>query len=266
VDRCAFLLLSVVAFSLTNSTFESGFEQTHYRCGSNDTCPSKFQCVAGFCELAGLGPDGAPDAPTKPGADAGVPTDARPPADAGVATFEDRFDDGALSGWTPWTHPGCTTAETQGLLELTFDGTGEGYCGADTQATFDVRGGTLVVEVAAAPVQSTFEAYVLLFDNQQQIMMIRDTSGLTMQLKSGSSIIGTRTIPNDIVGQRFWRIREQAGTIFWDTSPDGATWTNRHSTPTVIDVSSLQVELAAGHANPGPGQPVVARFDNVAVF
>lgn len=39
----------------------------------------------------------------------------------------------------------------------------------------------------------------------------------------------------------WWRIREAAGTLYWDTAPDGLTWTNQFSHTYSISVTSLYV-------------------------
>jgi hypothetical protein len=287
--RSPWLLACVVAIAAAACGFEPSFDETRYRCGGSDSCPSGFRCLRGFCESglgasgdAGISPSIVPDPEPDPtpdasdvGIDAGVATDARAidaggggtPIDAGVvATFQDAFDDGVLTGWAPWVHPGCTAIETGGFLELGYDGTGDGYCGADSSRRFDLRGSAVSVEVVAAPLLANFESYVVLFNNQQQLVMVRGQDGLTMQLKNNGTMVSQRTVANDLTAQRFWRIREQAGTIFWETSPDGATWTRRHSAPSSFDVSSLVVELAAGHYSPGPGVPVVVHFDHLVVL
>ena len=34
----------------------------------------------------------------------------------------------------------------------------------------------------------------------------------------------------DSEGDRYWQIREQGGSVYWETSPDGCTWTEGWST------------------------------------
>lgn len=60
------------------------------------------------------------------------------------------------------------------------------------------------------------------------------------------------------------RIREQSGTVFWDTAPDGRTWTPRFSTvsPSWVADPDLQVQLLA-HCSPlVTGSGGYAEFDN----
>jgi hypothetical protein len=63
----------------------------------------------------------------------------------------------------------------------------------------------------------------------------------------------------------WWRFRETAGTVYWETSQDGTTWTAQGSTPTsgLFSVQSLDTIIHArefGVGNPNPG---TAKFSNV---
>ena len=66
----------------------------------------------------------------------------------------------------------------------------------------------------------------------------------------------------DPARHRWMRIREQLGTLYFEYSADGATWTVLVSLPTPFSLSSVVIELAAGTylAIPAPGTAV---FDNV---
>jgi hypothetical protein len=265
--------------------FETSFDNTRYQCSPEGACPADHSCVAGYCESRGGGGDVDAHLPPLPPSDASLP-DARPPdpgaPDAGIdaasppdATpppvpdaapgplFSDSFDGGGLTGWLPWTHTGCTSTEVSGALQLTFNNSVGPYCGADTAQTFDLRGRSVTVEVAQGPVDSGFEAYLLLFDGADQVMMIRGDTGLIMQFRSAAGVTASRTIANDATAQRHWRISESGGTVFFETSPDRVTWTQRHSAASPIDLTSLRVELAAGrYAGSGA---ITVRFDNVEV-
>lgn len=65
----------------------------------------------------------------------------------------------------------------------------------------------------------------------------------------------------DPVAHAWWRLRESGGSIFWDTSPDGATWTNRRSKADGLSYASVQLQLSAGNWN-SEASPGTAIFDN----
>jgi hypothetical protein len=244
--------------------FDVDFEGSNFRCGVDGLCPPGYRCVADHC-VKGDVPDAGDDTDASAGADASADVDADvPDGPTPSVRFSDDFADGTLAGWIPWTHDGCAVAETNGDLELSYDGTGNAYCGADTVQSFDLSAGAVSVEVVEAPLVNAFETYVLLFASDQQIQMIRNRGGLQMQLSLAGQVTASRTVAND-AASRFWRIRRQSGTTFWETSPDQLTWTVRHSTTTAVDARAMRVELAAGHYSPGPGSPVRSRFDRLTV-
>jgi hypothetical protein len=65
---------------------------------------------------------------------------------------------------------------------------------------------------------------------------------------------------------RFYRIREAGGTIYWETSPNGTTWTSRASAAnTGLDLSNVTPFWQGGHWNAADADGV-AVFDNLNLF
>ncbi len=65
------------------------------------------------------------------------------------------------------------------------------------------------------------------------------------------------------VEHRWWRIRESANTLYWETSPDGKAWqiqAQQSPVPIPIDVLDLYVGSDLWQEQPNPG---VSRFDNL---
>lgn len=71
-----------------------------------------------------------------------------------------------------------------------------------------------------------------------QLFAYKKVSGTQTQI--GSSIALSTTT------HKWLRIRESGGTTFWDTAPDGTTWTNRWSAANPITVTALQVAISSG--------------------
>jgi hypothetical protein len=89
---------------------------------------------------------------------------------------------------------------------------------------------------------------------------------LKMTLMVSFADEGGAAIPYDPVEHAWLRIRESAGALFWDTSPDGRDWTTRHTdtAPSWVSDNDLQVQLLA-HCSPAvTGGPTgaYAEFDN----
>lgn len=72
-------------------------------------------------------------------------------------------------------------------------------------------------------------------------------SALGVYLRSGYSDPGAVFLTYSATDHAWLRLRETAGTLYWDTSPDGATWTNRRTatTPAWAADSDLSLVLEA---------------------
>jgi hypothetical protein len=93
---------------------------------------------------------------------------------------------------------------------------------------------------------------------------LNDASGQTLlfQINAGGSKFSTG-VPYDPSLQRFWRFRYDAPArqIVFETSPDGATWTQQFSATLPADQTALIAELSAGTFK-ATASPSEALFDN----
>jgi hypothetical protein len=90
------------------------------------------------------------------------------------------------------------------------------------------------------------------------------TNTLGMALRGGYFDPEYLAIPYDPVAHAYLRIRQTGTDLRWETSPDGATWTTRRTSPAPAWVSdpNLQVQLIAHRDD---GTPALAEFDDVNV-
>jgi len=67
----------------------------------------------------------------------------------------------------------------------------------------------------------------------------------------------------DATAHRWLRFREDAGTVYWDTSPDGVVWTNRATWVSTITLTALKVALGSGYygTESSPAPAVVDNFN-----
>ena len=62
------------------------------------------------------------------------------------------------------------------------------------------------------------------------------------------------SVPYDGTSMRWLRLRESSGSFYWDTSPDGVTWTQRYTFTSILNVSSVTLGIGAGDwAGASPG-------------
>jgi RHS repeat-associated protein len=88
------------------------------------------------------------------------------------------------------------------------------------------------------------------------------------------SLNGTRTtlasVTYSATQHAWWRIRESGGTVYWDTSADSASWTNRASiaSSALFDLSLLYVHFYAETwvALAAPGTAQYANFNNAPSY
>lgn len=85
---------------------------------------------------------------------------------------------------------------------------------------------------------SGFADGVMFYASQGQLSAYKKVSGTQTQV--GSSITLSTTT------HKWLRIRESSGTTYWDTAPDGVTWTNRWSVANPITLTALQVAFSCG--------------------
>lgn len=88
------------------------------------------------------------------------------------------------------------------------------------------------------------------------------TNLLLMTIQVGFVGEGGVSTPYDPTAHAWLRVRETAGTLYWETSPDGRTWTIQHTviSPAWVSDTSLQAQLLAFRED---GSADYAEWDNV---
>jgi hypothetical protein len=88
------------------------------------------------------------------------------------------------------------------------------------------------------------------------------TGQLVMFSRAGFFDPAALAIPYSAPDHAWLRVREAGGTIYWDTSPDGLTWTNRRSlaSPAWVGDANIEFQLIAHRSD---GVTDFAEFDNV---
>jgi hypothetical protein len=187
----------------------------------------------------------------------------------------DDFADGARATfWNLIQGTGTTAAESNNHLVLTLaaDNASERNVGysynAYTTAPLEFRNSHIYIGVPQVPsLGGNLHFWVQTSDDAQGIAMTREPTGeLGFRRRSNggtSELLGSLTY--DPEAHRFWRLRHSGSTFFWDTSPDGTTWTNRHSnTHPTWDGSAAGPEIVAFN-EPLALTPGVARISGVNI-
>lgn len=189
-----------------------------------------------------------------------------------LSSLVDNFNDGIVGA--DWGNAYGGVYESGGLAHVPCT---TGYAGYQTAYSWTMAGASFFVAVTAVPAADTAtEAYASVFVNAPGIgdaegplygrrigFVINTVTGL-LRCKNDTDYFdaGAVDITYDPVAHRFLRLREDAGTVYWDTSPDGTTWTNQRTlaTPAWVteSVDTVALDLSA-HRD--AGTPDEATYD-----
>jgi hypothetical protein len=161
---------------------------------------------------------------------------------APMASLTDPFSTTSLNTglWAPFTAGSGSQvlATTSGLECQVIAGVGGTVdAGVSSQASYDLTGSYLAVNAAsvgqAAYGGTTCQAFLLAATTAGPGV----TSSVKFALSEGVLYMGTwgtnyASPAWNAAAMAWWRIRETAGTVYFETSPDGAAWTVQGATAT----------------------------------
>lgn len=148
-----------------------------------------------------------------------------------------------LSRWAPWGR----SSTGMGTLRITWDGTEGQLGGVHSAVEHDLRACSAFIELATPPTTDGVQAFMYIgqdADNRVGFYLFAGTLRFVTRVDGEQDSPG---VPFDAAKHRFWRIRESAASVYWDTSPDAIDWTPQHEVPTP------PVKLDAGVLNIGAG-------------
>lgn len=164
-------------------------------------------------------------------------------------TVADNFDDNARNA-DLWNLVASANAVAEQNARLEFGGNvGTAFGNYASVAQFDLTGHYVRVRFVGVISSGTTDHYVLLglTNGNAQIFWAYDVAGNVVARSSTlSGTLTTRaTIAYNSAVHVFFRIRESGGTVYWDWSTDGSSWTN---------AATMAVNTAS---NPVTGQTIV---------
>lgn len=186
-----------------------------------------------------------------------------------VGQLQDAFTDNVIGAAWPETYGGSTETGGRAVVPCTTD-----YAAYASAKVYTLTGSQLACRLyPAAAAGATTEAW-------SQLLLTTLTPGTDAMIEantaSGELHCALRTAPDyadpgfvslpyDPAAHAWVRLIEAAGSLRWQTSPDGITWTTRRTetTPAWAADGTLQVQLIAHRAD---GTPNTAEFDNVNVL
>lgn len=184
-----------------------------------------------------------------------------------ISTIADNFDDGTRAAiWTDLVSGTGVTTESGGVLNCTppsNDAT-PSFAGYGSVNTFDFTGCRFFARVPGTVAQSSasLSQILLIFTDASNFIQWTLTNTGLLAVTTIATVTATQaTVTYNAATHLWWALRESGGTTFWETSPNGLTWTTQFSmaNPITITASKAQLKIfcTASIASPGVG-----RFDN----
>jgi len=171
-----------------------------------------------------------------------------------LSNQQDLFNGGSLvtSKWYDNTQNGGTTSyDSSGAHMIAPALTANGESEIEAQQRYTaISSGAFVKAVVTQVADNNAEAGMIVYQdeqgNQLQLMVINGNL-IAGYIQRGTGVT-TGTIAYNATTMKWIRIRESAGTIFWDYSLDGSSWTNLTSMDSPMDVSLVRTSVLAFNA------------------
>jgi hypothetical protein len=175
-----------------------------------------------------------------------------------ISSFADDFSGNLATNWNPLG--GCISEQQGELVASPFADAGDGgsYCFVTSIGHYHLTcSGFTFRLIEATPDILGQQTVVYIYAPGGPVSLYKESGSVTLAQPDGGTVkLGTY----DPVQWQWWRMREDGGQLFVDTSPDGVTFTNRGHAPVPFALDSVRLALGAGVYKPfaSPGR---ARFD-----
>lgn len=118
--------------------------------------------------------------------------------------------------------------------------------------TYDLTGSKAYVSVTPYIASSAQIGLELFLDASNKLQLFYSGTVLQAHIVQAGVDTTVASITYDSTVHIYWRIRELSGTIFWDTSQNGKSWTNIGSHSYTIAITSLSFSVFAGDFGTDP--------------
>lgn len=185
---------------------------------------------------------------------------------AKTSTLTENFDSGTIDSakWGIGSGDGVM-AQTSGALTFTLASNTSGYSYNTLWSydSYDLTNSEIIVEIPqkVGSSQGTEQQLILELDSNNNIWFIIDGPMYIYRFKTAGVDADSYLNPYPVT-DRWWRIRESSGTIYWEASPDRSNWSVLYSAAVTFAVSALTVTFCSGTWQP-IASPGVAKFDNL---
>lgn len=183
-----------------------------------------------------------------------------------IDSWSDAFDDGVVNTDARWSSSyidatNAPVTESGGAVRIDLPASfasGSAYSGLFSTHPTRLSETTLHAEISGMPVQSNSEGYFGVWqysgDTAAKLDVLHGT--LRFRKRVAGTETSVSTIAYNATDHRYLRFRHTGTTVYWESSPDGTTWSTLESDATgFIDTTRVFVELGSGVFAPGPATP-----------
>ena len=182
--------------------------------------------------------------------------------------FFDDFNDNSLNAvkWSLFAPSSPAVVSEQGQqLQIALPGSTATYNGVNSNATYDMRGATVQVELSQPVSQAGWaENRLQLEKDAQNSLMINVGAGSILFRSTVNGAQDQAVIPYDFTAHRHWRIRHDIGSnsVSFETSPDAVTWTTRKTATAGFSLAAMRFQMIAGAWGTGNAAPGAAIYND----
>lgn len=183
----------------------------------------------------------------------------------GLDTLQDTFEDGVLDTASRWSGSYGDPDEVGGRARIPCT---TGYAGLKSASVYTLTGNGVFLRLYAATPggATTAAASVLVLSatggTDGGFIVDPAQSALGLYLREGYADPAAVFLTYSAVDHAWLRFRESAGSLHWDTSPDGVTWTTHRTAATPAWAAETGLAfLVEGHRDAGASDFI--QVDNV---
>lgn len=185
-----------------------------------------------------------------------------------IVPVTDTFDGGLASGtWDPWYLGGTHNVVANELVVSWSGSAGARAAGLHSSDTVSLEGCSMIVKLVDGPENSDHQAFFYFQQMGQpdsdRIGFALEGSALLFQLVRKNGISDGDSESFEPASMSWWRLREQAGTIYWETSANGMDWSEQHQAPVQDQtIDGYVINIGGGVVDENAADGAIT-FDNV---
>lgn len=179
-----------------------------------------------------------------------------------VGGFWDDFEDGTIDPrWAePVCNDGCGAQETSGVMRFTMGSGQSCACTVSTAGWYDLDDDEVILDVPAItnfhePLRFTLGLEDVAGNSIEYGFDGGDVFSARVRLAGMTIFDQTSTYEPR---PRWWRIREQAGQLYFESSPDASGWDVEMQTPTPFPLSLVRIRFGSDIEAPMPSSVTIS--------